>query len=816
MPLFRRLQLLRNRTAPRRRRKTAPAAAAAAEILERSRTVAALIFLATVASIVLTSFVGVSSATLPVLPNQLAMVRIVASAPFTYESRIKTELLRTQLLNRVPPVYDLEFGPVQQFETNLRELLEGLEQLERDYPTSAVAASGLQGAFAPAARRASELTRLVDSFNAKGPYRASADDVAALAALGDAKDRRAIVENAMATLREIYREGVYGTGTFAAGTPETVSLFRVRRATGEIAQVRVQSMEEALTFLRINLAAEGVSREATLALFRLFRNGVTPNLIFNRAETERLQQQALADLKPVSVAIERGQTIIEPGTRVAPEQHEMLVAHRDFLLRSGDVALDEGLELFGRILLVLAMVMASVFYIRLEDPETIRSNGRLALLALVVILNLALVRTTYWIGGLPFFMENTAAASLLPYVAPTALAPLIVAILIDAGSAIFMALLISIFTSVIYGSRLDLLVITFLASMVGIFSCRAIRRRSRVVRAAGLGGLTVACFALLIGIADQLPFAVVFRQMAAGLGTGLLTGVLVAGVLPVLEGLFKRTTDITLLELTDYNHPLLHRMQMETPGTYHHSLVVANLAEDAASAIGANPLLCRVCALFHDIGKMTKPEYFSENQREGVNPHTGRNPSFSALIIKSHVKEGVDLALKHRLPRMIIDVIRQHHGTTLIQSFYQRARSGDCRAASTPPLPGPPLSGGNEPTPPIPGDRVCESTYRYDGPRPQFRESAIIMLADSVEAATRSLRRVTPQHLGELIDQIFDARVADGQLDEAPITLAELNQIKTSFTFTLLNMLHGRVAYPDAEEKPDAKTASRKSEQSAG
>jgi putative nucleotidyltransferase with HDIG domain len=816
MPLFRRLQLLQNRTAAtRRRRKTAPASAAAAEILERSQTVAALIFVVTVAAIVLISFVGVSSATLPVLPNQLAMVRIVASAPFSYESKIKTELSRTQLLNRVPPVYDLEFGPLQQFDTNLRELLAGVDELEQDYPAGAVASSGLQGAFAPAARRAAELTRLVDAFDAKGPYRTSVDDVAALLALGDTKARRAIAENGLATLREIYREGVYGTGTFAAGTPETVSLFRVRRSSGEIAQVRVQSMEEALTFLRINLAAEGVSREATLALFRLFRNGVTPNLIFNRAETERLQQQALADLKPVSVAVERGQTIIEPGTRVTPEQYEMLVAHRDFLLHSGNVALNEGLQLFGRILLVLAMVMASVFYIRLEDPETIRSNGRLALLALVVILNLALVRTTYWIGELPFFMENTAAASLLPYVAPTALAPLIVAILIDAGSAIFMALLISIFTSVIYGSRLDVLVITFLASMVGIFSCRAIRQRSRVVRAAGLGGLTVACFALLIGIADQLPFAIVFRQMGAGLGTGLLTGVAVAGLLPVLEGLFKRTTDITLLELTDYNHPLLHRMQMETPGTYHHSLVVANLAENAASAIGANPLLCRVCALFHDIGKLTKPEFFSENQRDGVNPHTGRNPSFSALIIKSHVKEGLDLALKHRMPRSVVDVIRQHHGTTLIQSFYQRAR-GEARPVPAPSGASAPLRDVADASPAVPDERVCETTYRYDGPKPQFKESAIIMLADGVEAATRSLRRVTPQHLGELIDQIFTARFEDGQLDEAPLTFAELTQIKTSFNFTLLNMLHARVAYPSAAENPEVKNAARKPEQGAG
>jgi hypothetical protein len=376
-----------------------------------------------------------------------------------------------------------------------------------------------------------------------------------------------------------------------------------------------------------------------------------------------------------------------------------------------------------------------------------------------------------------------------------------------------MALLISIFTGVIYGNRLDLLVITYLASMIGIFSCRAIRRRSRVVRAAGLGGFSVACFALLIGIADQLPALMVVGEMIAGLATGVLTGVAVAGLLPVFETLFKRTTDITLLELTDYNHPLLHRMQMETPGTYHHSLVVANLAENAANAIGANPLLCRVCSLFHDIGKISKPEYFAENQRDGVNPHNERNPSFSALIIKSHVKDGVDLALQHKLPKAIVDVIQQHHGTTLIQAFYQRARNNESRPAAPAETA---ASTTADPFPRAPGSRVCETTYRYDGPKPQFKESAIIMLADGVEAATRSLRRVTPQHLGELIDQIFTSRLEDGQLADAPVTLAELTQIKSSFAFTLLNMLHARVAYSPNAEQPDTAHAPTKSEQYTG
>lgn len=781
---------------PRRVRKTAEVSAAL-EFLEKNRAIAALIFIATVAAIVLISSVGVSTADLPVLPNQLAAVRIVGSTPFSYTSVEKTRAAREQFRSQVPPVYKLDFSPLQQFEKNLRELTAQLEKLEHDYPN-------------PAQRDARQkaLEKIVDDFNAGGLYRTSVDDVAMLLSIGDAKARFSIVENGLATLHEIYDEGVHDS-RLASVQPGAITVFQIIKGNDEIAQRPVQSLDEALTFLRINLAAEGISRETTLALFRIFENGVTPNLVYDAVATGQLQDKALKSLKPVVVSVVRGQTIIEPGLRVTPEQYEMLVAQRRFLLDSGNVELNEDLQLFGRVLLVLAMVWASVIYIRIEDRETLQSNGRLALLALVVIINLALVRLTYSLSGLPYFIEHDTSASILPYTVPTAFAPIIVAILIDAGSGIFMALLVSIFASVIYGNRLDLLVLTFLASLVAIFSCRGLRKRSRVVRAAVLGGLVVAVFALLIGVVDQLRPLAVLEQMAAGLGTGLFTGVAIVGLLPVLEGLFKRTTDITLLELSDFNHPLLRLLQMEAPGTYHHSLIVAQLAENAANAVDANPLLARVCAQFHDIGKIGKPEYFSENQRNGFNPHETNNPSLSALIIKSHVKDGVDLALKHKMPKPVIDVIQQHHGTTLLRYFFERAKH-ELRAPFGNVTP---FSSRERTHAPRRGDtiyplasKVSEVTYRYDGPKPQFKESAIIMLADGVEAASRSLRKVTPPHLAELIEQIFRERIADGQLDEAPLTFEEITKIKSSFNFTMLNMLHSRVAYPPGEGKPEARS----------
>jgi cyclic-di-AMP phosphodiesterase PgpH len=337
--------------------------------------------------------------------------------------------------------------------------------------------------------------------------------------------------------------------------------------------------------------------------------------------------------------------------------------------------------------------------------------------------------------------------------------------------------------------------------MVAIYFARDARRRGRLVRAAGAGGLTVAAFAAMIGVVDQTPFDTLMRQMIAGLGTGLLTGVLVVGLLPVLESLFKRTTDITLLELTDYNHPLLRHMQLEAPGTYHHSLVVAQLSENAANAIGANALLTRVCALFHDIGKTLNPQYFGENLRDRANPHGDREPAESARIIKQHVTDGVELAQKHRLPRAVVDVIQQHHGTTLVRYFYERALD-QCRLpAAKSPHARP--SGDAVPTPAVVVE-PDQHDFRYDGPRPHFKESAIISLADGVEATTRSLRQIGPEQLHEVIHRIIDERIADGQLDEAPLTLEEITRIKNSFQFTLLNMLHSRVAYGFTENSSDA------------
>jgi putative nucleotidyltransferase with HDIG domain len=260
----------------------------------------------------------------------------------------------------------------------------------------------------------------------------------------------------------------------------------------------------------------------------------------------------------------------------------------------------------------------------------------------------------------------------------------------------------------------------------------------------------------------------------------------------MFEHLFQVTTDISWLEASDLNHPLLRRMTIEAPGTYHHSLVVANLAEAAAEAIGANATLCRVCSYFHDVGKLVKPEYFTENMNFERNPHDDLAPTMSALIIIAHVKEGVDLALKHRLNRQITDIIQEHHGTSLVYYFYKRAlqQQEDARTG------GKIMNLREEDVP-----EVSEETFRYGGPKPQTKESAIISLADMIESASRSLEKPTPQKIEQLVNDLISQRIADGQLVECDLTLADLNLIAERFRFTLMTMLHTRIAYPKQDTK---------------
>jgi putative nucleotidyltransferase with HDIG domain len=287
---------------------------------------------------------------------------------------------------------------------------------------------------------------------------------------------------------------------------------------------------------------------------------------------------------------------------------------------------------------------------------------------------------------------------------------------------------------------------------------------------------------------------------------GIGTALAVSAILPVFETAFQITTTISWLELADLNHPLLQQMTMEAPGTYHHSLIVANLAEAGAKAIDVDPTACRVMAYFHDVGKIIKPEYFTENIPPGANPHENLTPSMSALIIIAHVKEGVDLALKYGLKKQVMDAIEQHHGDSIVGYFHQRAlqQQQDAREG------GKIMNMREEDVP-----EVSENSFRYPGPKPQSREIGLLMIADSVEAASRSLEKPTTARIEDLVNEIVEHKIATGQLDESHLTMNEIRAAADAMATTLKSMMHTRIAYAK-KEKTSASTVVKPTKRNNG
>ena len=478
-------------------------------------------------------------------------------------------------------------------------------------------------------------------------------------------------------------------------------------------------------------------------------------------------------------------------------------------------------------LVALLIFGTAAAHLCLNRPEVWNRNSRLLLLFLVILTHLAMVKACLLLandsvrnnGELlsgQFSSQDKRAFWLLAM--PFALAPILSSVLLGRTVGVFSVVFVTLLTIPVLASmssEVDDLVFVvtnitsgLVAGFVGIFLTGEVRKRGDLPRAGLFVGLTTWVLAIafkkinllhVYAAGVPLNYSAFAMQSVVAVGTPLLLSLIIVGALPIMETIFRITTRVRWLELADLNHPLLKRMTLEAPGTFQHSLAVANLAESACEAIGANPTMARVCAYFHDIGKLVKPEYFTENMRHDRNPHDNLAPTMSALIIIAHVKEGVSLALEHGLNQEIIDVIQQHHGTSLVFYFYKKALDmqdnlhRDRKIASI-----------HEETLP----EVSDSSFRYGGPKPQTREAAVISLADSIESAARSLERPTLQKIEQLITDIIRKRVADGQLDDCDLKFNELNEIAESFRHTLSSMLHSRVAYP---EDKDSKAGRRDS-----
>jgi putative nucleotidyltransferase with HDIG domain len=341
-----------------------------------------------------------------------------------------------------------------------------------------------------------------------------------------------------------------------------------------------------------------------------------------------------------------------------------------------------------------------------------------------------------------------------------------------------MVVVSSLTTGVMTESSAQYLTVSILSGLLAIYLVSKISRRTDLTRAGVITGLGLAYLCFSVSLAAGIGIKDVLLNSGWGLASGFFSAILTIGALAFLEPAFDITTDFRLIELSDPTQPILRELMMKAPGTYNHSIVTANLAEAAAEAVGANPLLVRVGSYYHDVGKIKRPFFFVENQLCNENPHDHTNPNLSYLIITAHVKEGVEIAKKYKLPSEIIDIIGQHHGTSVVTYFFHRAKER------------------------IGKEEVSESRFRYTGEKPRTKDAALVMLADSVEAAARTVHKPSPNRLEQLIKKILKTKLEDGQLDESLLTLRDLEKITKSFVQSITTIYHSRIEYPEGEVVP--------------
>ena len=503
-----------------------------------------------------------------------------------------------------------------------------------------------------------------------------------------------------------------------------------------------------------------------------------PNLLFDRETTER-RQKAREDRVPRNKGIIlKNERIVDANTRITDDDLQKLLSLSVALNQKSIEG--ENVEILlaylGRIL-VIGIVVSFFFTFLLTYRTPIFEDWKMVLLiGLIFIIEV----------GLGYLFSNQLKLS--EYLIPTTVAAMVLTIMFDARIAFMGITSIILLIGILIGNNVEFMVASMFTASVGLFSVRKLRRRSQLFSAIFALIASSALVILAQGLFKGNDWSMMGFDMINLTFIAILSPIVTYGLIGILEVSFGITTNLTLIELLDFQHPLLKRLQHEANGTFNHSIVVGNLAEACADAIGANSLLCRVGAYYHDLGKMNRPEYFIENQYSGENKHDGLTSVMSAKIIKNHVIEGLDLAKEYGLPKIVSDFIPMHHGTTRVEYFYRKALED--------------------------GDKINEKQFQYPGPKPNTKETGILMICEAVEAAVRSIKEPDIIKIEEMIDKIIDLRISTGQLSECPLTMDELTKIKGDVDGTagLLPVLRGiyhiRIEYPDDEISTQPTSAS--------
>jgi len=514
-----------------------------------------------------------------------------------------------------------------------------------------------------------------------------------------------------------------------------------------------------------------------------------PNLSYNLSETENRREKAVAAVQPVVFRFAKNQLIIGEGEPITDDVLKILTEIRRSQM--GEQPWLTYLVISIGIYLILIIVYFSSRGVLGRFHPSLKDIGFLAA-------TLAIVVFASWIWAAiadslseRFDIFAGGAARALDYIMPVAASTMIVSMMMPVGAALVFSIFAAVFSGVVFGGSMALTLTFFIGSIFGITAAHRATTRGALIKTGLAVGVIQAVAAVLLGLImgeyQELGGSEVALFGVGGFLGGILIGPICVALAPVVEFLFSYSTGIRLLELASLNHPLLKELVIHAPGTYHHSTMVASLAEGGAEAMGANALLAKVAALYHDVGKISMPHYFIENFRDQSNLHDRLLPQLSTKIIKAHVKEGVDLAKRYKLGQPVIDIIAQHHGTSIVRFFYERARELEDPLRM----------------------KVDEEGFRYSGPKPQTSEAAIVMMADVIEAATRTLRNPSYTRIKNAVRELIQGIMEDGQLDESGLTFRDISAISEAFTRLLVATFHQRIEYPgtDVDEGRDSEQA---------
>jgi putative nucleotidyltransferase with HDIG domain len=495
----------------------------------------------------------------------------------------------------------------------------------------------------------------------------------------------------------------------------------------------------------------GFGESGVQVLLDVIQPHLKPNFVLNQRETELRRQAALRKMEPIRTTVKSGQIVVRRGEVVTDEQVQMMLElglHRPQI----GVARILGLALY--VLLIMGVLL--LFFQRFSTA-VFGDDRRLLLIGLVILLTLI-------IGRIGHFYSD--------FVTPIAVGPLLTAILVGPRAALMLSTTTALLFGIITDQNLRVVSFVLLGSVAGVYSVVNTSQGYSLVRAGLWISLVNVATIVTTGLIEEIEFRQILSDSVMGAVGGIAAAILTIGLLPYLEQAFRITTTEKLLNLARPNHPLLQRLLLEAPGTYYHSILVGNLAETAADQIGADPIRSRVGAYYHDVGKIQRPYFFVENQANMENPHTKLSPSLSTMIITSHIRDGLEFCREYKLPEVLADIVGQHHGTSLVSYFYKQAAEGEH------------------------GECIIEEDFRYEGPKPQTREAALIMLADGCEAAVRAIGKPNMNRIENTVRRIINDRLRDGQLNECDLTLRDLIIIGDIFIRVLCSTCHSRIEYP--------------------